>query len=103
MDNLVIRTVGGPAAQELVRKIKARAPRLICIGCGSRDFGLLEEPDKAVRTLLIRESTDGTFPQFRTTQFLATLLCTNCGQVYQFAEAVLDGAKPSDYGKVSDG
>jgi hypothetical protein len=109
MDHLTIRTLPDEKAQGLARRLKERAPRLECRVCGNRDFGLIEDPNANVRTILERRplssyplyrySRNGEEPIF---QNLITLVCTNCGHLEQFAEAVLDGATPEQYGSEAD-
>ncbi len=105
MGHLTIRTLPDEKAQTLARRLKACAPDLECRMCGSRDFGLIEDPNSNVRTILERRplSTDPLYRFSRNNeepifQKLITLVCTRCGHLEQFAEAVLDGAKPEDYG-----
>lgn len=103
MSNLTIRALPDEKAHNLARRLKSRAPELACRVCGHRDFAMLEDPDSNFRTLLRREQVS-THPlydksyQKPITQRLLTLVCTHCGHLEQFAEAVLDGATPEQYG-----
>jgi transcription elongation factor Elf1 len=92
---LVIRAVEDEA-RVLARKIMAKAPAFSCPACGHRDFGLIEQPEAGFRTWLSRE--DRRVGE-KTSQPLVTLVCTNCGHIEQFAEAVVEGAEPAQYGE----
>ena len=100
MGHLTIRTRPEEGAQGLARRLIERAPALECMVCGGKDFALLEEPKGEYRTYLRRyHSPNGPSPGKATlNQKLLTLICTNCGHLEQFAEAILDGAKPEEYG-----
>lgn len=109
MDNLTIRALPDEKARNLARRLKSLAPDLTCRVCSHRDFALLEDPDASFRTLLKREKLS-TRPLYENanekpiTQKLLTLVCTKCGHLEQFAEAVMDGATPDQYGaEVDDG
>jgi hypothetical protein len=105
--SLVIRVREGEKAKALARLIKHKAPILTCTGCGNRDFALIEEPDLGYRTNIERSRIyarsddkpvwDDDSPS-AVQQLLVTLLCTTCGYVEQFSEAVLNGAMPTAYG-----
>jgi RNase P subunit RPR2 len=97
---LVIRVREGEKAKALAREVKRQATVIHCSGCGRRDFGLVEQPDAGYRTVL--ERLDVTYQRYRKeaiSQPLVTLICTNCGHVEQFSEAVLKGAPPTAYGE----
>ena len=104
---LVIRVREGEQAKELARLVRAKAPVLCCSGCGQRDFALLEQPDFGYRTLLNRQkiSADPDDRQFwnddssSLRQALVSLLCTNCGHVEQFSQAIVEGVDPRVYGE----
>lgn len=98
MDRLVIRSSGEPEARKLARLVKSRAPDLKCGAGGGRDFGMVEEPDSNIRTHLRRYPAGGGLALQSTSQTLATLICTRCSHLEQFAEAVLNGARPEEYG-----
>lgn len=98
MDRLVIRSSGETEARKLARLVKSHAPNLKCGSCDSRDFGMIEEPDVPMRTYLRRHSAGGGPAAQFTHQTLVTLICTRCGHLEQFAEAVLNGARPEQYG-----
>ncbi len=99
MDHLTIRSRSDEIAQDLARRLRERAPDLACRVCGHRDFGLVEEPKAQFRTYLRRyQGVDGPYHEKSISQKLLTLICTHCGHLEQFAEAVLDGAKPEEYG-----
>lgn len=99
MDHLTIRSRSDEIAIDLARRLKARAPELTCRVCGHRDFGLVEEPKAQFRTYLRRyQGVDGPYHEKSISQKLLTLICTHCGHIEQFAEAVLEGAKPEEYG-----
>lgn len=98
MGELVIRAVDGEA-RALARKIMAKAPRFSCPACGQRDFGMLEQPEVGLRTWLNREDMPFASAGEKKTQPLLTLVCTNCGHIEQFAEAVVKGAEPAQYGE----
>jgi hypothetical protein len=100
MGRLTIRTLPDDKALGLARTLKERAPGLECRVCGGRDFGLIEDPGNDVRTILERQrlpsNPRSAEPIF---QKLVSLVCTRCGHLEQFAEAVLLGsAKPEEYG-----
>ena len=96
MDQLTIRSLPLQGSVRLARLIKERVPNLTCRACGHRDFAMLEVPDEGYRTVLRREDEQN---QMTMSQPLVTVVCTTCGYLEQFAEAVLDGAKSSDYGE----
>ena len=100
MTDLKIRVSGDAKARGLALALKARAPGLVCPVCRHRDFGLLEQPGFGLRTWLRREGEPFAQVDEKTSQPLLTLVCTNCGHIEQFAEAVLDGADPALYGEV---
>ena len=96
---LVVRVHGDEKAKALARQIKQRAPLLTCAACGKRDFGLVEQPDSEMRTWLVRSGNP--FAPERTSavaQPMISLICTNCGCLNEFAEAVIAGAESSAYG-----
>jgi hypothetical protein len=94
--NAIIRTLGGEKAEQLARALKKRVPDLRCETCGHQDFGLLEDPDADVRFKLVRSSK-----HFTVEQEAATLVCTNCGRVLQFADSVFGlGAQPDQFGRI---
>ena len=79
----------------MARAVMTKAPNLACSACGSRDFGLIEDPDNGSRYKIERH-----YNNFVVTQEVVTLVCTQCGHLEQFADAVLTGgAKPDEYGK----
>jgi len=98
MGHLTIRARPDEKAQDLARRLKARVPGLECRVCGLRDFGLVEDPKMNLRTHLRREPNGGGLASQFFTQNLVTLICTNCGHLEQFAESVLEGATPEQYG-----
>jgi hypothetical protein len=57
---------------------------------------MLEVPDEGYRTFLRREDQVN---ELTISQPLVTVVCTTCGYLEQFAEAVLTGAKAIDYGE----
>jgi hypothetical protein len=54
MSHLTIRTLPDEKAKGLARRLKQLAPDLEFRVCGNRDFGLIEDPEHNVRTLLER-------------------------------------------------
>lgn len=98
MTELVLRVLSGDNTKDLARRLMSKAPGLSCRVCGGRDFGLLEDADGNSRTALARQPIGGGSPQQFAMQPLVTLVCTNCGHIEQFAEAILVGARPEDYG-----
>ena len=98
---LRIRSLPLEGSKKLARKLKNRAPDLVCSACRTRDFALVEAPDDGVRTTLLREwrnEFDDLLGSAR--QPHVTVICTNCGNVHQFAEAVVNGSIEADaYGK----
>ena len=100
---LVIRVRAGEQAKKLARRLMHHARLIVCSGCGQRDFGLVEQPDQGYRTVLERQDV-GHHRHGReaVAQPLVTLICTHCGHVEQFAEAVLNGAAPAEYGDAVD-
>ena len=100
---LVVRSkVEDVKAAELARRVKTRAPELHCSACGNQDFAILEVPSAKSRTMLWRHHTDGQIEDTIASQYLVSLLCTRCGHVEQFAEAILNGAVPTEYGEPVD-
>ncbi len=105
MSELAIRTLPDDNAKKLARALKKRVPNLECRVCGQNDFALLEDPNAQMRTHLHRESVHKWYAASTKpiSQTLLTLVCTHCGHLEQFAEAVLEGATPDQYGvKVGD-
>jgi hypothetical protein len=100
MSELAIRTLPDENARKLARALKKRAPDLQCRVCGHSDFALLEDPNAQMRTHLRREAVHKRYGvSFEPmSQTLLTLVCTHCGHLEQFAEAVLEGATPNQYG-----
>lgn len=98
-EDLKIRVLVGEEAKQLARRLMKRAPGLRCRVCEGRDFALLEQPDMDYRTTLVREPLAQSAGEV-VRQKLLTLLCTNCGHLEQFAEAVVNGAEPYAYGDV---
>lgn len=96
MDHLTIRSRPSQGSVKLARLIKERVPDLNCRVCGHRDFAMLEVPDDGFRTLLRREDKDR---DLSISQPLVTVVCTTCGYLEQFAEAVLTGSKAAEYGE----
>jgi hypothetical protein len=98
---LVIRTKDGERARHLARLLREKAPTLTCSGCGRRDFALIDQPSIDLRTTLNREFLDGKDPAMvgLRRQVLLSLLCTNCGHVEQFSQAIVEGVDPSVYGE----
>lgn len=104
MGELKIRVRQGDEARQLARVLKERAPGLQCRVCGGREFALLEQPDSNLRTTLRRVRVDRPDSRPDIQQVLLTLLCTTCGHIEQFAQAVIDGVSPDAYGTpVEDG
>lgn len=103
MSELIVRVLSGDNTRNLARRLMEMAPDLACRVCGGRDFGLLEDADGNSRTALRRQPIDGGLPHQFALQPLVTVVCTRCGHIEQFAEAVLIGAKPEDYGSEVDG
>lgn len=103
MTALVVRTRDDEQARSLARRVAELSPFIECAACRRRDFALLETPVDGLRTILRRETIDGRFPQQGVTQPLVTLVCTHCGHLEQFAEAILAGAAPDEYGDAVDG
>jgi hypothetical protein len=99
MDQLTIRAVEDEA-RELARRLVAKAPHLACPACNHRDFGVIEQPEAGLRTWLNREDQPLAAIGHKKTQPLVTLVCTNCGHIEQFAEAVINGADPAQYGDI---
>jgi transcription elongation factor Elf1 len=99
MNDLTIRSTTDPKARVLASKLKAKIPGFSCPTCGHRDFALLEQPELGLRTWLNREDQPFAPIGQKTTQPLVTLVCTNCGHIEQFAEAVVEGVDPSLYGE----
>ncbi len=100
-----VRETGDEQAKGLARRIREKAPALKCSACGRSDFALLEEPQANLRTRLYRHLEGGVIedaPQ-HLSQKLVTLLCTSCGHLEQFGQAVLDGVDPERYGAGVDG
>jgi hypothetical protein len=93
MAKLVVRTRLGPKADSLARLVIQRAPNLKCSSCGRQDFGLIEDPDNESRYRIVRH-----YPGVDVSQDVVTLLCTHCGHLEQFADAVLQGVDPNMYG-----
>jgi len=104
MSQLAIRTLPDDKAKNLARALKQRVPNLQCRVCGQTDFALLEDPNGQMRTHLHRESVHKLYAASvkPISQRLVTLVCTHCGHLEQFAEAVLDGATPEQYGPAID-
>jgi hypothetical protein len=100
MNELVVRVLKGEKTKELARRLIERVPNFTCRVCGHNDFALIEDADDNVRTSLDRRAPNGDFGANVASQRLLTLLCTNCGHIDQFAEAVLDGATPIQYGQI---
>jgi hypothetical protein len=98
MGELTIRSLPTDGSKRLAVQLKGVMPQLTCRICSSRDFALLESPDEGVRSMLVRESVSGVDPGFRIRQPLVTIVCMKCGHLEQFAEAVLNGVKPEQYG-----
>ena len=98
MSELVIRSLPHDGAKQLARELKKIAPNLQCNICGGRDFALIEQPDADFRTTLRRVHVG---PDIRPDihQALVTAICTTCGHLEQFAEAILKGATADKYGK----
>jgi hypothetical protein len=97
---LVVRNAtGDEKARELATRLSARAPDLHCSACGHQDFAILEQPKAGARTMLWRHMVGGQIEDAPISQPLVSLLCTNCGHIEQFAEAVLNGASPEQYGE----
>jgi hypothetical protein len=99
MGHLVVRVLKGEKTRELARRLIDRVPDFSCRVCGHNDFALIEDADDNVRTSLDRKAPSGDFGAHVASQRLLTLLCTNCGHLEQFAQAVLDGATPVQYGQ----
>ena len=96
---LVIRSLPQEGSQKLARAVKSRVPDLACGACRHRDFALVESPGEGVRTVLRRFDVTSDTVQYQTQQPLVTLICTNCGHLEQFAQAVFNGVEPAAYGK----
>jgi hypothetical protein len=90
---------GDEKARELAVRVRARAPDLHCSACGHQDFAILEQPQAGARTMLWRHMVGGQIEDSARSQPLVSLLCTNCGHIEQFAEAILNGASPEQYGE----
>ena len=101
MSQLKIRSDGSEASVEMARLIKERVPEFACRVCGTRNFALLESPDTGFRTHLRRENKRP--PRMFVEQRLVSLVCTNCGHIEQFAEAILIGAQAHEYGEDTNG
>ena len=97
MEVLTIRSLPSDGSKQLARRLKQIVPELACRTCGHRDFALLESPDEGVRTTLRRVRVND--PSQLIQQALVTVICTRCGHLEQFAEAVLKGARPGEYGE----
>jgi ribosomal protein L37E len=98
-DELIIRSIAEAGSIRLAQALKAKASGLTCRVCGGRDFGLVEAPDEGWRTTLTRSHIADNNDAMRIQQTLVTVICTRCGHVLQFAEAILNGAVPSQYGE----
>ena len=96
---LRIRSLPLEGSKKLARAVKSRVPNLVCRACSERDFALMESPDEGFRTTLRRFDLGSDSDAYSTQQPLVTLICTNCGHLEQFAQAVLNGADPILYGK----
>jgi hypothetical protein len=94
-----IRTPGGRKAQHLARALLQRVPNLRCVVCSHDDFAMLEDPEADMRSRLVRMSE-----LVAVHQDAATLICTSCGHVMQFADVVFKlDTKPDAFGlPVSD-
>jgi DNA-directed RNA polymerase subunit RPC12/RpoP len=99
MPSLTIRSQNSAGAKHLARQLKTRVPDLACQACSHRDFALIEAPDDAMRTTLRRVNLSARDDVYLAQQTLLTVICTNCGHIEQFAEAVIDGIDPDKYGK----
>ncbi|MBT9288811.1 hypothetical protein [Prosthecodimorpha staleyi] len=98
MNHLVLRSPAGSRTRDMAQRIKRLAPDLSCTACGHRDFAILEDVDENIRTVLRRQPYGGGPSAHFVSQPLVTLLCTHCGRLEQFAEAILKGAEPAEYG-----
>jgi transcription elongation factor Elf1 len=98
VSDLTIRAVE-EQARALARRLVAKAPHLRCPACGHRDFGVLEQPEAGLRTWLTRENDPFVLAGSKKAQHLVTLVCTTCGNLEQFAEAVIQGVDPAQYGE----
>jgi hypothetical protein len=97
MAGLTIRSQKLPGQITLARALKHRAPALTCRVCDNRDFAMVEFPDEGYRSQLRRQNkADG---RLSIDQPLISLICTTCGHIEQFAEAILNGAHANDYGE----
>jgi len=99
MGALTIRSLPTSGSKKLARLLKNAAPGLTCRVCGQRDFALVESPDEGIRTTLPRVKLAEPENPFRIQQALVTVICTHCGHLEQFAEAVLNGIGPAQYGE----
>ena len=98
MEALRIRSLPSDGSKQLARRLKQVVPELACRTCGHRDFALIESPDEGVRTTLRRVQVSDP-SELAIQQALVTVICTRCGHLEQFAEAVLKGARPGEYGE----
>ena len=99
MGDLTIRSLPADGSKVLAKRLKKAVPELSCRTCGHRDFALVEAPDEGLRTILGRERLQEHEPSYRIRQTLVTVICTHCGHLEQFAEAILNGANPAQYGE----
>ena len=99
MGALTIRSQDAHGAKLLAKQLKSRVPQLSCRACGQRDFALIESPDDDIRTTLRRVDLSNREHVYLAQQPLVTVICTTCGHIEQFAEAVIDGIDPERYGK----
>lgn len=77
--------------RELIHLINTRFPDLTCPRCGSKKFALMDDPSKGVRTGVKISGPASIMPQGAIEIDTATVVCTSCGRIEQFALSYLKG------------
>jgi transcription elongation factor Elf1 len=76
---------------DLIELINSRFPDLTCPRCASKKFALMDDPSKGVRTGVRISGPSNIMPRGSVEIDTATVVCTNCGRIEQFALSYLSG------------